>query len=307
MNLNKKAIMFLENNRHDLAFKTFKKALEDERTVQSLNNLAYYYSSEFDEFQSAAELLQEAIAMQPKHHFPYAHIGLVYCKMAAYKAALEPLKQSIARKDTLEARYNLAACYYQLGRMEEAAITLFPINRKDEAARLFYIRCLLLCEHNSDAKQALDTYVQSQMSPIDQIFNLLTIAELYRDLGCFSEALIWYEKAMAHYAHQPKWISGYIYTLIQTGKENKAQHIVTQEVVDKANEITEEIANADYNEDYTKEEQCMFINHLQAEKHTFETMIESIQKGVVPPSTFDPSYMESCYLFGCNRHCHAEY
>ena len=43
MTLNKEALMLFENNQYDEALHLFEEAVKVERTVQSLNNLAWIY------------------------------------------------------------------------------------------------------------------------------------------------------------------------------------------------------------------------------------------------------------------------
>lgn len=103
MNLNQQAIKLLEKNEYEESLELFKRAVQVSRDVQSLNNLAWIYSNEEDDIETAFELMTEVIEMKPSSHFPYNLLGEIYIKKKMWEDASNILLQSIAIHPSIEA------------------------------------------------------------------------------------------------------------------------------------------------------------------------------------------------------------
>lgn len=106
MNINQKAIEYLEKNEYDKAMSLFQEAVNESRNVQSLTNLAWMYSYEEGDNEAALELIKEAVCLNPSSHFPYNLLGEIYIQMEMWQDATAVLSQSIAVQPSNEA-YNI--------------------------------------------------------------------------------------------------------------------------------------------------------------------------------------------------------
>ena len=72
MSTNQKAIEMFERNEYEKAMELFHQAVNESRDVQSLNNLAWMYLYEEEDYAKSLELILEAVDMKPNHDFPYS-------------------------------------------------------------------------------------------------------------------------------------------------------------------------------------------------------------------------------------------
>lgn len=156
---NNLAISLMEANRYEEAFLHFEEAAKREPNVQSLFNLAYFYSTEGKPIMSKAiekeeesekeaqsiekkvveeeieeeeeyswetadneafELLEKVIKLNPQHYFPYNLMAEMYIKKEEYDTAITFLKQAVSQTPSLENLHNLGMCYYKKGMISTA-------------------------------------------------------------------------------------------------------------------------------------------------------------------------------------------
>ncbi|WP_026691978.1 tetratricopeptide repeat protein [Peribacillus kribbensis] len=304
MNTNQRANELLERNQYEEALRLFKKAVLESRTVQSLNNLAWIYSNEEDDDASALPLVKEAIRMQPASHFPYNLLGEIYGREQKWKEAIEVLLKAISIQPSQAAHHNLGAANYKLGYSEEAAkyFLLAAVESESDFTMYCHVKCLIEMGHTGEAKKRLDAF-----SEVDEEFvGEADLADMYAELGCFEEAVDWFEKGWDFYGKQTAWVSRFVFSLLKVNNPERAHGIIHQAL----NEHLAELKNAydeEVNEDWSESDKSEYIQKLLDEKKNYEQMFEKISSGFIPPMDFDVFITTSCYLFGCTRHKHPEY
>ncbi|MFK5707529.1 tetratricopeptide repeat protein [Lysinibacillus boronitolerans] len=302
MNLNQKAIELLEENQYDKSLKLFKKAVEIKRDVQSLNNLAWVYCHEEDDDTSALPLLEEAIKMNPKSHFPYNLVGEIYCRQEKWESAKDILEKAIFIQPSKTAYNNLAVANYHLGNIEDASQYFLLASEPSDYAMYSHVKCLIELDNKSEAKRKLDTFSESD----DEFVGEVDIADLYVEIACYEDAIKWFEKGWNSYWKQLNWISRYIYSLLKMNNPTRSQELLNEAINEKIEEI-KDAHEEECGEDWTESDKQSHIKELLNEKNEYEQMIEKISSGYIPSMEFDTSFQKACYLFGCNRHNHPEY
>jgi tetratricopeptide (TPR) repeat protein len=302
MNTNQKAIELLEQNNIEAALRIFRKAVLENRDVQSLTNLAWVYLHEENEIENALTLVQEAIDLSPKSHFPFSLCGEVLLKMEKYKESLNPLLTSVSIQPSSASYHNLGVAKYYLGDPAEAAKYFGLAAGKSDFTLYNQVKCLIESGQFVEAKKILTTFNENDEDFIGEV----DLAELYAELELFEEAVHWYDKGWESYYKQPDWISWYVHSLIKTNQKTRAQEIINEVIqlkIEELNEAHEETVDEDWS-DQDKQEN---IIQLSNEIKEYQTMIERVSAGVLPHLTFEPSPETGCYLFGCKRHGHPEY
>ena len=302
MNINQKAIELLEENNYDESLKLFKKAVEISSDVQSLNNLAWIYCNEEDDDRSALALLVEVLNMNPKSHFPYNLLGEIYCRQEKWELAKDILEKAISIQSTKTAYNNLAVANYHLGNINDATKYFLLASEPSDYALYSHIKCLIELGNKSEAKRKLDAFSEND----DEFVGEVDVADLYVELGCYEEAVKWFEKGWDVYAKQPEWVSRYVYSLIKLNNVTYAQKFFNETINEKMEEI-QDMTKEECDEDWTEDDKQERIKELQDEKEEFEHMFDKIMSGYTPPLEFFTSIQKACYLFGCKRHNHPEY
>jgi tetratricopeptide (TPR) repeat protein len=302
LDLNQKAIALLEENKYDDSLKLFRKAVELSRNVQSLNNLAWIYCNEEDDDISALPLLEEAINMNPKSHFPYNLLGEIYCRQKKWESAKEILEKSISIHPSKIAYNNLAVANYRLGYIEDASTFFLLASEQSDYALYCHVKCLIELGDNSKAKSKLDTFHEND----DEFVGEVDVADLYVELGCYEDAIKWFAKGWDNYSKQSDWVSRYVFSLLKMNNptlSHKLLNEVINEKIEKINDASEE----ECDDDWTERDKQDYMKELLNEKNEYEQMFEKISSGHTPSMEFDTSIQGSCYLFGCKRHNHPEY
>ncbi|WP_152404535.1 tetratricopeptide repeat protein [Paenibacillus cellulositrophicus] len=302
MNTNQKAIACLEQNKYDEALSLFKQAVEESRDVQSLTNLAWIYVHEEEDHEAALALLQEVVAKKPGSYFPYNLLGEVYVVMKKWREASDMLARSLAIQPSEEAYNNLAIAKYHLGDIQSAADYFQRSAQPSDYAMHSHIKCLIELGRTEEAKAKLDAFSEEDEEFVGQV----EMAELYVELGCFEQAVEWFEKGWKLYWKIPEWISRFVYALLKINDARRAHEILDEVIQQKAEEIRE--ADKDvFDDDWTEDEKAEYIQKLAEEQMAYEGLLQRITRGYIPPMKYDTSLRSSCYLFGCERHQHPEY
>lgn len=302
MNINYKAIEYLENNEYDDALALFKQAVTESRNIQSLTNLAWMYSHEECDQETALLLINEAVALNPSSFFPYNLLGEIYIQMEKWQDASNVLLQSIEIEPSIAAYNNLGIAKYHLGELKEASVYFLKSAEPSNYAMYSHIKCLIELGKIIEAKCKLDVFSQND----DEFVGEVQVAELYVELQCFNEAVHWFEKEWEIYYKTPDWVGRYIYSLIRTNSLNRAFEIANECIQEKINDIHNARAE-ECNEGWTGSEKEEYIKQLESDKHEYENIINQISLGYVPPFKFTTSLSTRCYLFGCKRHNHPDY
>ncbi|MCM3597206.1 tetratricopeptide repeat protein [Metabacillus idriensis] len=302
MNINQRAVKLFEENQHDESLKLFQEAVERSRDVQSLTNLAWFYSNEENNDAKALSLLEETVTMNPASHFPYNLLGEVYLRQEKWLSAKDILHTAISIHPTQTAYHNLGVAFYHLRSFDEAAKYFLLASEKSDFARYSHVLCLIELGKVNEAKRIVDSFSESD----DDFVGEVDLADLYVELGCHQEAIEWFAKGWNSYSKEPNWVSRYVYSLIILNQATRANGIIQELMNQKAEELkdaSEEMCD----EDWTERDKQEHINELYEEMNEYRQMIERISSGYVPVLDFDPPIHTACYLFGCSRHNHPEY
>ncbi|EEL52258.1 MULTISPECIES: tetratricopeptide repeat protein [Bacillus cereus group] len=302
MNLNQQAIELLEKNEYEESLKLFKKAVQVSRDVQSLNNISWIYSYEEDDTELAFELMKEVINMKPTSYFPYNLLGEIYIKKKMWKDASNILLQSIAIQPSMEAYKNLGVAKYYLGELKEASEYFLMGASNSDYYMYSHIKCLIEMGNTAEAKYKLDLFSEEDENFIGEI----EVAELYVEMGCFKEAIVWFEKGWKEYADEPRWISRYVYSLLKVNSLTSAEEIISK-VTEQTEELIQDVLGEECCEAWTESDKEERVSELISNKEEYNHMIEKIMSGHTPQMEFEMPIATDCYLFGCQRHNHTEY
>lgn len=99
---NAKALMLFEQNEYDAALALLKRLAEEQRDVQSLNNLAWMYLHEEEDRQTAKSLLLEVLSLNPQSYFPYNMLGEIALANGDLQLAETYLMKSLQLKHSEE-------------------------------------------------------------------------------------------------------------------------------------------------------------------------------------------------------------
>lgn len=307
MTTNQSAIEALENNDYEMALYLFKKALEESRDVQSLNNLAFLYVHEGirDEHRSwehgephAIELLKECISFKPKSHFPYNLLGEAYLNLNQWQDAFEILKKAIGIQSTPEALHNLAVAAYHLNDVEQAAFYYAQAFGVNEYTKYGYAKSLIDTKQLDKAIRIIEELVIEEEDYVGDI----EIADLYVEMGQFRLAVQYFEKGWSIYTKDPFWVNRFVYALMQNGQTIRAEELMNQVITENQNQI-QEIKN-EPDDDLDPRDN---IQSLLADIENFKTIIKRISDGYIPPIHMQTTVLSNCYWFGCKRHGHPQY
>lgn len=302
MNTNQRAIACLEQNKYDEALALFKQAVEESRDVQSLTNLAWIYVHEEEDHEAALALLHEVIALKPASYFPYSLLGEVYIVMEKWREATDMLVRSLAIQPSEEAYNNLAVARYHLGDILSAADYFQRSAQPSDYAMYSHLKCLIELGRTEEAKAKLDAFSEEDEEFVGQV----EMAELYVELGCFEQAVEWFEKGWKLYWKTPDWVSRFVYALLKINKARRSHEILNEVIQQKAEDICDADKEA-FDDDWTEDEKAEYIQKLAEEQMAYEGLLQRISAGYIPPMKYDTSLRSGCYLFGCEHHQHPEY
>lgn len=302
MTLNMEALVLFENNQYDEALNLFEEAVKVERTVQSLNNLAWIYLYEEEDLHRAKIILEEVIEQKPKSHFPYNMLGEIVIKERQWIEAEEILMKSLALFPSTEAIHNLAVTHYYLGGFQKAAEGFNKIAKDSDVIRLYEVMARAQYKDVPTAKSILNRWNDQS----DDYIGAIEAADAYVEMECFEEARLMFEKEWHQYLVSPYIIGRYAYTLFQLGDIHTCLEIIKQAIQLKKDEIIKEQQES-CDEHWTATDKAERIAELQFEKAELNQLFLKIQSGFRPPLDFEVEATGGCYLFGCQQHQHLEY
>lgn len=302
MSITKRAVEAYENQEYQTAFSLFKEAVEQERTVATLTNLAWYYAHEVDEFEQTVKLAKEAISLDPNLHFPYSLLGETYVRMGKWKKATDVLPDALARGAGDESRYNLGVAHYKQGQYKIAAHYFNGVSNEQSYARYAEAYTHLQTGNMETAKEAI---TRIPVGENDELYQA-DLADLYLEIDELESSLHWFGETWSTYAKSPSWVSRYAYLLTKLNQSNQAKTMLDLCITDAKEEwqeTNETVEEPGYWEPGEKEE---FLKDLQKEIDGYQTLLSRIQEGYVPPMVFDLSFLTKCHLYGCTHHGHNE-
>ncbi|GAF66075.1 hypothetical protein BTS2_2975 [Bacillus sp. TS-2] len=302
MNMNQKAIEMFEQNESEKALELFQQAVKESSDVQSLNNLAWFYLYEEEKPDRALELIEMAVESNPSSYFPYNILGEIYLEQKHWKKAIVALQKSISINPSNEAHHNIAVAYYHLGEFELAAAHFLQAAKDSDIVMFYHIKCLIDLGRTTESKEKLDAFNKKA----DDFVGEIEVADLYIELGCYNEAIHWFEKGYDEYAKTPNWIGRFVYCLFKTNQFSRIDEVIQKAIEIKEEEI-KDVQLEEIEENWTEADKNELIEEYTEELYQYKKMVEVITSGYVPPLEFETHSTGSCYLFGCKTHQHPEY
>ncbi|WP_339296287.1 tetratricopeptide repeat protein [Paenibacillus sp. FSL W7-1279] len=312
MTTNQLALEAIESNDYERALLLFQQAVRESRDVQSLHNLAFFYVHEglrndqgcWEAAEDLAiELLKECIELQPRSHFPYQLLGEAYLNLEQWEEALVALERAARVHPTPVAMHNAAVAAYRLENVE-LAVSYFGQSvaaGDNEYTKYEYAACLVETKRYDEAL----AMIEKLMSETGDYIGDVEIAELYLEMGQYHSAVTFYEKGWREYAKDPRWVNRFIYSLIRTGQNQRAEEIAAEAVQENRAWIAD--IQHDPEEDEFDEENQASIRFALDDIENYQTIISRFTEGEYPVMDHRPSILTACYWFGCKRHGHPEY
>ena len=326
---NSLAISLMEANRYEEAFFQFEEAAKRDPNIQSLFNLAFFYSTEgkvitaepaVEEEKSeiknskeekysweiaddeAFELLEKIIKLNPQHYFPYNLMAEMYMKKEEYEVAITILERAVGHTPSLENLHNLGMCYYKKG-MIDTAVDYFGkahALRTERNLTLWPMLCYGVClaklgrkeEAKAVAKEMLILSIKEE-----QEFQS-DIAEIYYFIDDYEEFVNEYSK-LDWVFYSVEYLPPYFYSLWKLGHTEEIEKLAAKIIENKEKEI-EEVLN--------DPEECDDFDPVEYEAETREEIafvrktIQDVSAGIRPTVRFEPYLETTCYFYGCFRH-----
>jgi tetratricopeptide (TPR) repeat protein len=310
--VNDLAIVSMEVNEYEEALKYFKQAAHIYPSVQSLNNLAYFYFKEGEPVEDggwryredkAIELLEKALELKPNSHFPYALLGEIYTAKKDYNRARVLLNKSISIKPTLANLNNMGVCCFYSSSLEEAFMyfNLASLKRGSEAVSPFPLLssgiCLARLGRISEAKNVAQELINF-CKETDLFFEEDDVADLYYEIEDYKKVSELYEVSKLGYS--TLWIPSFLYSLERIGNRIRMNEVFGDVIRSAQKDIEDTLIDED--EDWSQIEKQEYIDGVKADISFYEKSLKNILNGQRPSLNYQPSIESTCYLFGCIRH-----
>ncbi|MBY0223119.1 hypothetical protein ABZ756_05045 [Mammaliicoccus sciuri] len=300
--MNKKALQLFENNQYDEALSLLEKVAKAERTVQSLNNLAFMYLYEEEDVNRAKPLLEEVVLKKPQSHFPYSMLGEIAIREKQWIVAKDYLQKSIDIFPTPENIHNLAVAQYHLGDFEMAAAGFNRVAKDSDVSSWYEVLARIENKDYDTAQSILDQWNDQS----DDYAGAIEAADAYVEMNCFEKARDMFEKEWDEYAVTPYVISRYAYTLFRLDVVQSCHARIQQGIEKKCIEI-EEVKQEECDEHWSELDKQEIIDELRQECTELHQLFPKLQSGYRPPIEIELNPTGGCYLFGCQLHMHEEY
>lgn len=302
MTTNEKALQLFEGNKYTEALGLLEQAVTEERTVQSLNNLAWMYLYEEEDAHRAKPFLEEVVALQPQSYFPYNMLGEIALKEKDWEGARDNLNISIAIQPSPEAVHNLAVADYHTGRFSQAAEGFHSIAEDSDCISWYEVIARIQNEETTVAKLILDRW----NSESDHYLGAIEAADAYAEIDFFQEAKKMFEKEWEDYFVSPYVISRYAYVLFHLQELQACRQVIDQAIAGKLSEVEGERQEL-CDEHWSETDKAERIEELEAELSGLQQLFSKLQAGFRPAFEFELHHEGGCYLFGCKQHGHPEY
>lgn len=296
------ALILFERNDYDEAFAMIEKLANNKPSVQSLNNYAYFLLREEEDRERAWNVLQQVLPLKPRSDFPYLMLGEIAIHHKQFEQAKAYLQQALHFQVSEEAKYNLGMAHFHLGEYEQAAQAFSSCEGDSGLTQLHEVVCWMRAGQTDKAKALLDNWNEES----SDYTGAIEIADVYMELGCFTEARVHFEKEWDQYYVMPYTISRYAYTLWQLGDMEACRQVVQQAIEKKKEELVDE-QQRELETHWTAEDRAQCLIDLQKHLQTLEVLLSRLQQGFVPPFDYDIYPNGGCQLFGCPLHGHPEY
>jgi len=314
--LNRLAIAKMETQGCEKALEVFKKAAESCPTVQSLNNLGYFYLYEGEPnddgsfscaSSKAIDVLEQATSLNPTSEYPFSLLGKAYLVAKRDKEAEEVLIKAVSLAPDQANQNNLGIALYRQGRIEEAAYWFSKAQLSSSSGdisfkpHLNYGVCLAQLGRTIDAEKIADFLITNDEAKDD--IDLLDVSQIYYETLKYSKVVELFDNYQ--YSWSFDWAIIYLFCLTQCQRKSQAETLLKEAIHNNLLEIEE--IKVDDDDEWTEQERMDRIKDLALEIDKYREEYSKIVAGDRPPVNFQPYEVSKCYLFGCYRHNNPEY
>lgn len=303
------AYILIEKGDLQNALKILKRAVIKKPSLQTYNNLGYFYLREgepykdrwFYKVDKAIQVLNKSLEINDNHYFPYALIGEAYLKKGFFKLAEIFLKKADDLKETYVIKNNIGIALYK--------------QKKVNQAEKYFNEAYDLNEGNFDRFDSYLSYGISQaqlgkkyesekiadyliIQRNDFVINIVDIMLIYLINKNYRKVLELISIALDEYVIDSNLFSIYILSLYKTNQQKKAEEFL-QEVI---NDSLENIKELQFENDFDEEDKLFYINKLKSDIKIFKKIFMRIKKNGESNIEYNPAIKEDCYFYGCMRH-----
>jgi len=335
---NNLAISLMEANRYQEAFLHLEEAAKRDPNVQSLFNLAYFYSTEGKPIMSkviekeeesekeaqpleekaieeeaeeysweiaedeAFELLEKIMKLDPQHYFPYNLMGEMYIKKEEYETAITFFKQAVSHTPSLENLHNLGMCYYKKG-MISTAVDYFGkahALRSERNLTLWPMLCYGVCLAQLGRKEEAKAIAKEMLiiSEKEEQEFQSDIAEIYYFVDDYKEFVNEYSK-LDWVFYSVEYLPPYFYSLWKLGLSEEIEKLADEVIANKEKQIEEVLNDPEECDDFDKVE---YEAEIREEIAFVKKTVQDVYAGIRPTVKFEPYLETGCYFYGCFRH-----
>lgn len=296
----KKALQYFVDNEYDKAFARVKQLVANERTIENLHNLAWFYMHEEEKPICAKPLAEEVVVQQPNHVFPYALYGQILAHLGEYKLAEQMLEKALQMERLPVILHNLAYVYAENRKWQQAAQCLVEIAEPSSYEKLYELYYRL------QADEDILPYIRQWSDEDDHFIGWSELAELLIEMGEFTMAVDYFEREWGEVIFSSYAIERYSYSLWKLGKVERMDAILAT-ALRHIREMIVEVENESVEPNWTAEDKAERLQELQAEFQQIQCLPRRLQQGYIPPLEMNFYVHGGCLLFGCPQHQHPYY
>lgn len=309
--MNKLAIAKMETRDFEGALDIWKKVVKIKPSVQTLNNLGYFYLREgepgegkwFYREKKAIETLEKATKFNPKTHITYSLLGEAYLKHKQFDLAETELKKAISIKSTVANQNNLGVALFEQDKYMEASKHFRQAHLLGTGINYTYLPylnygvCLSMIGEFEEAEIIAKYLMNNNEVQFTGYINLIDIVKIFYFNRDYKTAVKLYPVAFREFIMLPEDFGMYLQSLFKLNMEREAENFFNKIIKDFNNKLKAH-NNGKLDDNYKLE----LINSLKGEIQQYRTIYNKLKKGAKLHYDYHPYIEEDCYLFGCIRH-----
>lgn len=297
--VNQLAIALLEARNYDSAFQTLKNDVYRNPTIQSLNNLAYFYLYEEGNTEKAIEALMTVVHMDPISPVPYNILGEAYIRSDKPNDALLPLSKAVEIEGRAEYLNNYAVALFMTGNVPKASDFFLKASKNwftdYDSHRPYYHFgvCQGLLGNYTKALEVAANLIKLDFENI----GVHEIADIYYLCGEYECVVKMYKSTNLWYSLD--WVSIYLYSLYKLAQAEEME-IVLSKAITQCTEMINDLVPDDFK---NPEELIERKSEINIEINNYKKIyLDITQNNFTPQFNFVPSTLFACGLLGCIRH-----
>ncbi|MDF2607761.1 MAG: domain containing-containing protein, partial [Bacillales bacterium] len=222
--MNSLAIAYLEMDELEKAQSFFIKAADLNPSVQSYNNLGFFYYTVGEPIGNyecksadnlAKDVLEKSLTFNPNIHYPYTILGDCYLNLGQVDDAFVVLKEALEIESTTETLNNLGVCYFQKNDFRNAEEHFYKASISGSLTPLLnFGYCLAKLGENSKAIEVAEEIIKRHKEDFKIAEH--EVADIYYELGDYNKVVEIYKASQYMFSYD--WVSRYLYSLQVTGQ-----------------------------------------------------------------------------------------